>query len=326
MLPAAFPTLAAYASQGEDGATRSVTHAMGTIDVPANPQRVVTFEATVTDMLDLGIPPVGARNLSRERRCHPDLASEFDKIFELGGQELDLEDVINLEPDLILGTSPSDDEIYETLLRIAPTVLYERGDDVDHKAQWEAFLLYHAGVLGKEAEAQELLANWEARIAHFKARVAERGLGDTVVSIISINRNNDLRFQTKGGHSGGVLRKAGLRRPPSQDLDAQQTDAISNGEDTERYSVSFERLLEGDGDVIFLWGSPSSAPIEDNSQVEVTQKNLAALKADPIWGQLGAVRNGRLYEVGGYWDSRSYLAANMILDDLYRGVLQEEPV
>lgn len=305
--------------------TRLFTHARGETSIPVRPRRVVVLGSTIMDMLALGVPPVGARNVGRDRRIHPEMESTFDGIVDLGGQDLDIEQVIALEPDLILGTT-SDDDIYDSLVQVAPTVLYDRSGILDSSAEWDTFLIHRADVLGVPDVARKLLDDHAARIAAFRSRVVERGLAETVVSVVNTSNNSELQLSTRGGFAGSVLEAAGLRRPPSQDLDAQQTEARTSGGDTSRYPVSTERLRDADGDVLFLWANPSSAAIGDESQTAALRARTDALQADPLWRQLDAVARGRVYEVGGHWRGFSVLEADMILDDLYRGVLEEEPL
>jgi len=311
---------------------RTAEHAHGTVDVPVNPLRTVIFDAEATDLLDLDIPLAGARNLGKEQRCFPEMADRFANIFDLGNSDLDLEDVINLQPDLILGSAPGDDDIYDRLVRIAPTLLYAKGNadtNPDHKALWEPRFLGNATMLGREEKAKGLLAAWDARAEHFKARLAEKGLEGTTVSLLSINRNTELDIFTRASHPGGVLDKVGLKRPASQNLNGAETYAYSNGGDTEKFDLSFERLKEADADVVIFWGSVTPNPLNDPEAEGRTVASLAALEVlrqDPIWRTLDAAKRGRVYEVNGLWGGlRSRLAADRILDDLYRCVLQEEP-
>lgn len=293
--------------------TRMVSHIMGEVEIPADPQRVVIFDSTVTDILDLDVPLVGARNLAGERRYFPEYESRFAPIFDLGSSDLDLEDVINLRPDLILG-SEGDEDIYDRASQIAPTVLRDRSADIDYKANWHTALLYHAEVLNREERATQLLADWEARTEHFKSRLAELGLNELLVSVVNISRS-EIRLQTRG-QVGGVLEQAGLKRPPAQALSAQETQDASSGGDTERYPISFERLRDADGDIIFIIGG---------TQSEEHAKTHADLLADPLWSQLNAVQQGRVFEVESWWNIRSRHAADRLLDDLYRLVLEEDP-
>lgn len=310
-------------TSGTAAATRLVTHPLGEVEIPTHPKRVILLGSTITNVLALGIRPVGARNVGRDRRIHPELLSQFDGIVDFGGQDLDIEQIVALEPDLILGSSPGNDDVYGRLSQIAPTVFYDQSGILDHSAEWEKFLLHYADLLGEQDEARRLLADWAVRLADFRSLMGDRR-AETVVSVVNTS-NDELQFTTKGGFAGSVLEDAGLRRPPSQDLDASQTEAVTAGGDSGRYPVSVERLREADGDVLFLWANPSSAPVGDESQAEALREKTDALQADPLWRQLRAVQTGRVYEVGGHWRGFSILEANLILDDLYRGVLEEEP-
>lgn len=107
---------------GEEGSqeTVSVTHNLGTIEVPVNPQRVVVLEFGALENLDaIGVKPVGIA-----KRALPDYLSKFKddaSIEDVGNiTEADIEKINELQPDLIIiGGRLA--ESYETLSKIAPT-------------------------------------------------------------------------------------------------------------------------------------------------------------------------------------------------------------
>lgn|SRR5690606_31241249 len=100
--------------------TVSVTHNLGTIEVPVNPQRVVVLEFGALENLDaIGVKPVGIA-----KRALPDYLSKFKddaSIEDVGNiTEADIEKINELQPDLIIiGGRLA--ESYETLSKIAPT-------------------------------------------------------------------------------------------------------------------------------------------------------------------------------------------------------------
>ncbi|MBC1222485.1 ABC transporter substrate-binding protein [Nostoc sp. UCD121] len=70
--------------------------------------------------------------------------------------------------------------------------------------------------------------------------------------------------------------------------------------------ISLESINYAEGDVIFLQQHPQA-----NNYQQITNH--------PLWLQLNAVKSGKVYEVGGdYWHGGSYIAANLILDDLFK--------
>lgn len=302
--------------QGGTGSTRVVQHALGEVEIPIRPKRLVTFEGTL-NLVALGVIPIGARNMVQDEANHPEMRRQLTDIFDLGGQELDIEEVLALEPDLIIGTSPNRDDIYAQLSQIAPTVLYQ-DDALDRKHRWDEELLYFADVLGKEKEASELLVAYEARCAEFRSRMGER-LETELVSVLRVS-SSSTKIYTRGSFAGGVLQDAGLRRPAKQDLDAFQTNELTDGADREGYDISAERLREADGDVLFLSvrGTPSKrAPQEDQDKAAATEVAAGKLTDHPLWSRLGAVEAGQAFKVGGHWNGETVVDANKVLDDLF---------
>ncbi|HHP7243857.1 MAG TPA: iron-siderophore ABC transporter substrate-binding protein, partial [Elainellaceae cyanobacterium] len=54
---------------------------------------------------------------------------------------------------------------------------------------------------------------------------------------------------------------------------------------------------------------------------QAAQSALEKLTSDPLWLQLSAVKQGRVYNVGDYIQGGGPITANLILDDLFRYLL-----
>ncbi|MEM7803068.1 MAG: ABC transporter substrate-binding protein, partial [Chloroflexota bacterium] len=147
--------------------TRSIEHALGTTDVPADPQRVVVLDA-MDNVLAMGITPVGAANwigtATGEAAAFPTYldASELEGIEWLGNNRSpNLELILELEPDLIIGRQNRHEEIYDQLSAIAPTVIYNQRDLGGWKGQFFAY----ADALNRMQEAEALMAAYDERAA-----------------------------------------------------------------------------------------------------------------------------------------------------------------
>ena len=46
------------------------------------------------------------------------------------------------------------------------------------------------------------------------------------------------------------------------------------------------------------------------------------MQAIPLWFKLKAVQQGKVYQVGSYWVGTSPLAANRVIDDLFKFLLK----
>ena len=148
-----------------------VQHAMDELTgtkVPGVAKHPMTLTAdTLGDTLALGVTPVRAA-LPGGRL--PDYLRE-----DAGGVEvvapltdLDLAATEAAEPDVILGSKEEQEDLYEDLSRIAPTVMTE-GDN------WKLNLRLHGEALGRTNDAEELLTDWDGRVAEVRDRLREAG-------------------------------------------------------------------------------------------------------------------------------------------------------
>lgn len=121
---------------------------------------------------------------------YPHLAKELKNTEVVGTErDINLEAVMKLKPDLIIGNKMRHEKIYDQLKEIAPTVYAEtlRGD-------WkENFTLYTKAV-NKEKEGQKALDDYKKRIEGMKEK-----LGDKLNSKVSIIRfvPGDVRIYQK---------------------------------------------------------------------------------------------------------------------------------
>jgi len=102
-------------------ACRPVIHAAGTACVPEQIKRLVTLDETSFEFaVALGLRPIGTGNTSRSKLYLQDQIATVENIGRAG--EPNLERVLALKPDLILGLDYHDD-IYAQAAQIAPTLL-----------------------------------------------------------------------------------------------------------------------------------------------------------------------------------------------------------
>jgi iron complex transport system substrate-binding protein len=276
------------APAAETGQTRAIKHAMGETQVPASPKRVVVLDTDKLDtMFSLGLTPVGAAQAAQNTKMLSYLGSGFGSVKPVGTlQELDLDAIRALQPDLILGSKFRQEKFYDELTSIAPTVFTEKVG-----ITWKDNFLLDADALGKKTEAQALLDKYTQRAAGLK-RTSQK------VSIVRF-MPDEIRVYGPESFSGIVLKDAGVPRTARQEL-ADKSDKRFD-------KVSPERVQEVDGDVIFVSAYGEKAA---QRQAEVT--------AGPLWTKLSAVAASRSYVV----DDEVWMlgigvtAANKILDDL----------
>ncbi|WP_231295521.1 ABC transporter substrate-binding protein [Gloeocapsa sp. PCC 7428] len=273
-----------------------VHHSMGETCVPLMPQRVIALDS-VGNALALGIVPVGSWIDPHVSSYLKDKVSGIEHIFSAGSPNL--EKILTLNPDLILGSSYQR-AIYEQLTQIAPTILAEYQTNED----WKRVLMKQAEALGKLQKAEQIMSDYDARVTQFKTRMGDN-LKQIKVSVARIYPEG-FALYTNDGFASTILRDAGLNYPSLQD---RYRNAI----------VSRERIQDIDADVVFIWSYSNSAAINQE-----TQSTLKQLKNDPLWLQLHAVQQGRVYKVPSYWIGDSILEANAIVDDLFKYLVEAE--
>ncbi|NJN73581.1 MAG: ABC transporter substrate-binding protein, partial [Limnothrix sp. RL_2_0] len=148
-------------SLGELESGRLVEHAMGETTVPEEPQRVVILTNEGTDMLlALGVTPVGAVQSWQGDPYYDYLGDQLDNVPTVGDElKPNLESIVALKPDLIIGSKVRQQGIYKKLKAIAPTIFSETIGET-----WKDNLKLYAEAVNREAEATSLMAAWDQRI------------------------------------------------------------------------------------------------------------------------------------------------------------------
>lgn len=295
-------------SSSADNCT-SVNHAVGTTCVPNQFERLVTLDGVTFEYaIASGITPIATVNGGLLDHMEEQMA-QVENVGLAG--EPNLERVLALKPDLIVGLDYNEG-MYSQAARIAPTVMLR----FEHSGQWKQSFQQTAEVLGQTESAQQAMQAYEARLADFKTQMGDR-LNGLKVSVVRIYPDS-INLYLRDSFCGTVLQDAGLSRPEAQDIDADAAKARFGNEI--QTSISRELLSQADGDVIFLWTGENTA-----EATESAQKKLQSLQQDPLWQQLKAVQAGRVYGVPSYWIGSGPIAANRIIDDLFKYLVNDSP-
>ncbi|WP_239617990.1 stalk domain-containing protein [Cohnella mopanensis] len=274
---------------------RTITHAMGTTTLTSAPKRVVVlFNGMVDISLTLGVKPVGAVESWVQAPWYHYLRSDMGGVKNLGSElQPNMEAIVALKPDLIIGAKPRHEKIYGQLSKIAPTLL------ADQLFDWKANMNMAALALNKEDKSTAFMNDWNKKVADFKSKIGSRA-ANTEVSIVRFYDDNSARIYVSG-FAGSVLQELGLSRPKSQ----QSKDKVFID------LASQEQIPQIDGDIIFNITSSNNGGDEFKTQEE-WQKN-------PLWSNLKGVKNGKYYQVNDItWNmSGGATAAKMMLDDLF---------
>jgi iron complex transport system substrate-binding protein len=259
-------------------------------------KKQLSFNGMVDISLALGVKPVGAVESWDQKPWYNFLRDKMAGVKNLGEEtQPNLEAIIALKPDLIIANKSRHEKIYPQLNSIAPTLVTEE------VFNWKANLKLSSQALYKEKEADEILSNWDKRVAEFKQKVGDK-LKQTEVSIMRFEEDGSSRIYVTG-FAGSIFQELGLSRPKAQQVEGKTVINLT----------SKEQMSQLDGDYIF-----------DITQVGASDPGKAQTQNDwtshPLWKNLKGVKAGNYYKVDVVtWNlSAGALAAQALLDDLYK--------
>lgn len=279
--------------ESADQESYTVTHAMGETTIEGDPKRVVILtNEGVEALLAMDVTPVGAVEAFTGDQWYEHTADQLIDTQSVGTEsEPSLEAIAALEPDLIIGNKMRQEQVYDQLSQIAPTVFAEslRGD-------WQENFELYSKAINKEEAGQEKLAEYNERIEELKT-----SLGDQTQQEVSIVRfmAGDVRIYHKDSFSGVILEQLGFARPEEQDL-----------EDFAERGVTKERIPAMDGDILFYFTYETG----DSEATKLEEEWIN----DPLFQNLEVAKAGKVFKVDDViWNTAGgYLAANLMLDDL----------
>ncbi|WP_058308649.1 iron-hydroxamate ABC transporter substrate-binding protein [Gracilibacillus massiliensis] len=247
----------AHANKEEDTITYESEN--GPIELPADPQSVVVLAGGYAgDVLSLDVPLVGVDSWGKDNPS-----------FDLEGVEVvsdeDLEKIIELEPDVIIG--PSTIKNYEKMSEIAPTVTFTYNEHDYLQRHIEV-----GKVLNKEEEAQKWVDDFKQRAAQAGEDIKEKIGEDATVTVIE-NFDKELYvFGDNWGRGTEILYQAmGLKMPESV-----EEVALEDG----YYTLSLEVLPDYVGDYLVI----SKTEETESSFMETeTYNNIPAVQNDQVF-------------------------------------------
>lgn len=281
---------------------RSVTDILGSsVDVPADPQRVVVLDVNLLGLaLALGIKPVAASRYGTSNAFPAILGEDTDGIVALGKNEtLDVETVVALDPDLIVMTYYGDPTTYDLVKHIAPTVLAGEFRD-----GWRDDSIIAADALNRMDALAEVSAAYDARVEAIVGALPA-AFANTETAVLRFTKEA-IRLQKRNACISSILADHTLMVP--------EVDPESSG-------IAVDLSIENIRDIDFptLWIVSDGNDKADAAVAEFFQSDL-------VQG-LQAVQNETIYFVPQeYWITlRGYLSATNVQDDLQRYLIDGEP-
>ncbi|MHA7303369.1 iron-siderophore ABC transporter substrate-binding protein [Pseudarthrobacter sp. MDT1-22] len=262
----------------------TIKHAFGETTVKEQPKRVVTVSWVNDDVaLALGVVPVGVPKNEwggNEQGSTPwkdaalkELGAGFgsDKapvqFSEADG--INFTEIAKLTPDVILAAySGLTEEDYKKLSEIAPVVAHP---EVAYGTSWQDSTSIIGKALGKEAEATKLIADTEATVKTEAAKYPQIAGKSFVYGYTDPSDLTATGFYTANDNRPKFLSAIGMKLAPVA-----------------------EKASAGSKDFFVPWAAEKANELEADiflSSVE-DAATAAAVKSDPLLGQIPAVKNG----------------------------------
>lgn len=292
-------TLAACATSEEDAAPKdsstevaeneasenypiTIPHALGETVIEQKPERVATIAWANHDIaLALGVAPVGfsAANYGVEEG-KTILPWTEEKLKELGVDSpnvyqdtdgLDFEAIADSNPDVILAAySGLTQEEYDTLTQIAPVIAYQETPWV---TSWRDQVKFNSMAMGLEAEGEQLIADTEKLIQNKANEYSDIQGKKAAFAMFTVTDLSKFYVYTPADPRGEFLVDLGMPYPES-------LQTLATDEESFYLELSAEHAdALADVELFIAYGDDST---------------LAALQADPILGQVPAIKAGNV--------------------------------
>jgi len=175
----------------QGGSTVTVKDMKGSVDIPANPQRIVDVAGLSDELIILGVPFIASANTNMfDGVTVPAYLQDYfteNKVEIVGNYsgaagDLNLEKIAELKPDLII-MNIRHDKVYDQLKAIAPTLMID--DDINF-VNWRGRFQQLGEWFGKQEKADEWLKAYDARAAELSKQVKDV-VGDETFAVLEAN-------------------------------------------------------------------------------------------------------------------------------------------
>lgn len=292
--------------------TRIVTTENGDVEVPTDPKRIVYLVGNnVGDILPFGKTVVGVDIYGdpgkRPEEWKQQWADKLDGVSLVSGN--DLEGILALDPDLIIGSHTWTGSSIEQLEKIAPTIFYNEMSTLEER------MIFFGEVFGMTDPAQELIANYEKKTNEAKQRLIDTNLHDK--KIVFLQEVDQGTPGVQGDKTRGIIYEdLGMRAPEVVEKEFFHRE---NPQSEGYYApISMEVLGDymNDADIIaYTYFDPN---------MDELKKQLAE---SAIWNAIPAVQAGNVlfYSIDDTLNDYDY-ASRIVSLDTFVDALTELPI
>ncbi|MDQ0206839.1 ABC transporter substrate-binding protein [Alkalicoccobacillus murimartini] len=288
------------------------THAYGETVIPADVSRIASIN--LEDMLvSLEVPLVLATAIGSDYYLEDQLG---DTPISVWGEELNYEAILESNPDLIVASNVIDENTYDELTKIAPTILYDR-------EKWRDSIIQMGSELGYEDKANAVIETVDNQLEEAQNKI-EKAVGTDNEVIFLRTTATDLRInfpgfeqngETYAGYAGMLYKDLSLSPAPIV-LDLQE----QTEPERQVAEVSQEILPELSSDFIFVASGSAGGTSEDVSR---DQESFGEIEQSSLWKDLPAVQKDQVFSVNPkHWISSGPIADQLKIDDVVEALTE----
>jgi iron complex transport system substrate-binding protein len=264
----------------------TIKHAFGETTIKEQPKRVVTISWVNDDVaIALGVVPVGVPKNEwggNDKGSTPWKDAALEKLGAGFGSDkapvqfsetdgVNFTEIAKLNPDVILAAySGLEEADYKKLGEIAPVVAHP---EIAYGTSWQDSTTIIGKALGKEAEAKKLIDDTEATIKDKVAKYPQLTGKSFIYGNLEPAKGDGVNVYTANDNRPRFLSEIGMKLAPV-------VEENSKGSKEFFFPWSAEKANELKSDIFVTW-------VPDSSTAD-------AIKADPLLGQIPAIKGGAL--------------------------------
>lgn len=299
--------LAGSMSHASSSWPRTLQTVQGPFTLQQPPQRIVSTSVTLSGtLLAINAPLTGSGATSRNSSVS-DAQGFFTQWSSVAAarqvkplyiSQPDAEAIAAEAPDLIVMSATGGDsalKLYDQLSAIAPVLVIDYGDK-----SWQALATQLGAMTGHEADAQQLIARFDQRVASLRQRI--RLPPQPTSAVVYYENGLGMNLWTPSSAQGALLQALGftLAAPPA----------------TFKGSTSMGRR----NDIIQLSGEDMADGITGNSLLlfAANESTVPQVANNPFLAHLPAVQQQRIYALGNDTFRLDYYSASHMLNSIER--------
>ncbi|GIF00538.1 ABC transporter substrate-binding protein [Paractinoplanes rishiriensis] len=282
------PTTAGGASSAPPAGPVTLTDERGTVNLDRPATNIVALEwGLAENLVALGVKPIGLADV-KGYNTYDTIAAIDPSTPDVGTRgEPSLDAIVALKPDLVVTTTDLPENVIKQITAQVPVLTLRGSDGTDPIGYMRKTVTTLAQATGKQAEGQKALADFDAKVAAAKDKLAQAGKAGAPFTMADgwlDSGTVSLRMYTPGSFFGGVAKEVGLQNQwtgaGDKDYGLAQTDVEGLTKITNKDNTFVYVSNDADGGAAFVKALTGNAVFK---QLPFVQGQKVKRIPDGIW-------------------------------------------